>query len=129
MRLTKNISQILLKSNYEVLVMNCTYKTNRYKMFFLIISEQTATHINFYVAFCFMQKEIIAGYLWILQQLKALYAKLKFFESFVIMTNMKQDLMNTIDSIFLNVNHILCLWHINNNVLTNCKKAFNTKEE
>jgi hypothetical protein len=37
--------------------------------------------------------------------------------------------MNAIDSIFSNVNHILCLWHINNNVLTNCKKAFSTKKE
>jgi hypothetical protein len=87
----KNISKILLKNNYEILVMNCTYKTNRYKMSLLIISEQTSMHINFYVAFCFMQKEIIADYLWILQQLKALYAKLKFFELLVIMTNMKRD--------------------------------------
>jgi hypothetical protein len=35
----KSISKILLKTNYEVLIMNCTYKTNRYKMSLLIISE------------------------------------------------------------------------------------------
>ncbi len=125
----KNISKILLKINYEVLVMNCTYKTNRYKMSFLIINEQTALHINYYVAFCFMQKKIIANYLWILHQWRSLYAKLKLFDSIVIMIDMKRDLMNVIDTIFSIVNHILCLWHINNNVLINCKKSFNTKKE
>jgi hypothetical protein len=58
----KMSSEILLKTNYEVLIMNCTYKTNRYKLSLLIISEQTAMHINFYVTFCFMQTEITTDY-------------------------------------------------------------------
>jgi hypothetical protein len=39
-------SEILLKINYEVLIINCTYKTNRYKFSFLIINEQTAMHMS-----------------------------------------------------------------------------------
>jgi hypothetical protein len=69
----KNISKELLKSNFEMLIMNCTYKINkydlimskwrkseliiRYKISLLIISEQTALHTNFYVVFCFRSKK------------------------------------------------------------------------
>ncbi len=125
----KMISEILLKINYEILIMNCTYKTNRYKFSLLIISEQTTMNINFYVTFCFMQKKITTDYNWILQQLRALYAKLKLLESIVIMTNMKKEVMTAIDLNFADVNHLLCLWHINNNVMINCRRAFFTKKE
>ncbi len=36
--------------------------------------------------------------------------------------------MNDCRLIFLAFNHLLCLWHINNNVLVNCKKRFTNKE-
>ncbi len=32
-------SQIILKNNFEVLVMNCIYKINKYKMFLFIVSD------------------------------------------------------------------------------------------
>ncbi len=50
-------SQIILKINYEVLIMNCIYKTNKYKMFLMMIFDQIALHKIFYVAFCFMTKK------------------------------------------------------------------------
>ena len=34
-------SQKMLKLNSEILIMNCTYKTNIYKMSLLIITKQT----------------------------------------------------------------------------------------
>ncbi len=36
--------------------------------------------------------------------------------------------MNDCRLIFLESNHLLCFWHINNNVLINCKKKFIIKE-
>jgi hypothetical protein len=90
----KKSSQIILKVNYEVLVMNCIYKTNKYKMSFFIINDQIALHKNFYVVFCFMTKEKQKDYMWILQQLKALYAKLKISNSTVLLIDMKKDMQN-----------------------------------
>ncbi len=58
----KQSSTILLSSNHEVLIMNCTYKTNRYNMLLLIIFEQIALHINFYVVFEFMTHEKTSDY-------------------------------------------------------------------
>jgi hypothetical protein len=36
--------------------------------------------------------------------------------------------MNDCRLIFSSINHLLCIWHINNNVLMNCKKSFISKE-
>ena len=124
----KGSSQRILKTNYEVLVMDCTYKTNRYKMPLLIISGQTALHSNFYVAFCFMAKETTSDYTWVLQQLQALYVNLELPTPTVIVTDMERGLMSAIETVLPTTNHLLCLWHINNNVLVNCKKHFDSKE-
>jgi hypothetical protein len=109
-------------------VMNCTYKINKYKMSFFIVSNQIALHKIFYVAFCFMTKKKQNDYVWVLEQLKRLYQQLQFSDSTILLTNMKKDLMNDCRLIFLESNHLLCLWHINNNVLINCKKKFIIKE-
>ncbi len=84
-------SQIILKNNFEVLVMNCTYKINKYKMLLFIVSDQIALHKIFYVAFCFMTKKKQNDYVWILEQLKRLYQQLQLSDSTVLLTNMKKD--------------------------------------
>ena len=53
----------LLKLNSEILFINCTYKTNRYKILLLIIIEVTLLNIIFYVEFCFMSAEKTANYI------------------------------------------------------------------
>ncbi len=125
---SKESSQSILKKNYEVLIMNCIYKTNRYKMSLLIISDQTCLHTIFYVAFCFMTQKTIVDYAWVLKQLRALYAQLNISHSHVIIIDMKKNLMRAIDTIFSDANHLLCLWHINTNVLANCKRDFVDKD-
>lgn len=75
----------------------------------LIISDQTALHTNFYVAFCFMTKEITFDYTWVLQQLHALYLTLNLPNSTVIVTDIKRGLMAAIENIFSTFNHLLCL--------------------
>jgi hypothetical protein len=124
----KKSSQNIFKKNFEILIMNCTYKTNRYKMSWMIINDQTCLHITFYVTFCFMTQKMIDDYIWILKQLKVLYVKLNLNLSIVIIIDMKRDLMKAIDTIFSNANQFLCLWHVNTNVLANCKRDFDSKK-
>ncbi len=52
----------MLKRNSEILIMNCIYKINRYKMSLLIITEVTALNTSFFVEFCFMEAEKTANY-------------------------------------------------------------------
>jgi len=52
----KSMLEILCK-NPKVLIMNCTYKTNKYKMPLLTICEVTALGTTFIVGFAFIEKE------------------------------------------------------------------------
>jgi hypothetical protein len=70
---SRESSQTILKANYEMLIEDCIYKINKYKMLLMIIFDQIALHKTFYVVFCFMTKEKQNDYVWIMKQLKSLY--------------------------------------------------------
>jgi hypothetical protein len=46
----------------------------------------------------------------------------------VFVTNKNFELIRTLRIIFFIAHHLLCIWHVNKNVLVNCKFAFSTKE-
>ena len=73
---TSKCMQKLLRENFEILIMNCIYKINKYKMLLLIIINVTSLNIFYYVIFCFMKDESFNNYVWIMKALKRLYKKL-----------------------------------------------------
>ncbi len=124
---TSECMQKLLRENSEILIMNCTYKTNKYKMPLLIIIDVTSLNIFYYVAFCFMKGESFGDYVWVMKALKRLYEKLVLPFSEVILSDDDKALAPAIQHVFEDydrVTHALCIWHINNNVLKHCKKFF-----
>ena len=60
------VSQKLFRENLEIILMNCIYKINKYKMPLLIFIEIIFLNISFYAGFCFMKNKIINDYTWIL---------------------------------------------------------------
>jgi histone-lysine N-methyltransferase SETD2 len=47
----------------------------------------------------------------------------------IIVTDRELALMNAIERIFPTSRHLLCRWHIGKNLVTNCKKYFETKQK
>ena len=52
--------------------MDCTYKTNRFKLPLLNIVGTTCLNTTFYIEFCFLASEVQESYIWALKQLKTL---------------------------------------------------------
>lgn len=52
----KHIKKVLCK-NSEILVMDCTYKTNRYGMPMLVVMSHTSLGTSFYIGFAFIEKK------------------------------------------------------------------------
>lgn len=73
----KNVAKILSK-NSEVLILDCTYKTNKYKMPLMTIAGQTALGTTFLVGFAFLSGEKQSNFEWVLDQIKSLYKKSRF---------------------------------------------------
>ncbi|KAL8519809.1 hypothetical protein ACS0TY_010664 [Phlomoides rotata] len=110
----------------KVLLMDCTYNTNRYRMPLLEIVGVTPTNLTFCVACAFMNAEREDNYTWPLSTLRSLVVDLCLPN--LIITDRELALMRAVESIIPTTSHILCRWHINRNIMATCKKYFPTKE-
>lgn len=132
----KGTTEILSK-NSEVLIMDCTYKTNIYRRPLLTICGVTFLGTTFIVGIAFIEKETTKYYDWVLYQLNRLYICLGLSRPRVIATDRDLALMEAIDSRFPThptthsegTRHVLCLWHLHRNVAKNCKASFAINEE
>ncbi len=124
----KTTSQKLLKLNYKVLLMDCIYKTNVYKMPLCIITRVTPLNTTYYVPFVFLSAETVDDYHWILGAVKKLYKLLDIPDPKVIVTDTDPSMIRAILGEFPLASHLLCLGHINKNVMANCKKLFEDEE-
>ncbi len=60
--IAKTTSAKVLKLNYKVLLMDCTYKINVYKMRLCIITGVTPLNTSYYVAFAFPSAKTVDDY-------------------------------------------------------------------
>jgi hypothetical protein len=108
------------------LVMDSTYKTNRFRMPMLHVVGMTSFNTSFTVAIVFMKSETAASYEWALQQLMPIFANRN--QPACITTDRELALINAIASTFPTTIHLLCLWHINKNVTVHCKELLRATE-
>ena len=95
----------------------------------LVIMGHTALNTSFYVAFGFIDNEEKDNFTWVMEMLKGLYRHLGLKDPEVIVTDRDLALMEAIANVFPEVANLLCVWHINMNVLKNCKPAFDVEED
>ncbi|XP_056688195.1 protein FAR1-RELATED SEQUENCE 5-like [Spinacia oleracea] len=104
----------VLRTYPLVIGLDSTYKTNRYGFPFLEIVGVTPTNQNFLIAYAFMKDETAASYRWVLQKLKLLLGEDVIPSA--IFTDKEGGLMRPVAEVFPNSRHLLCTWHINNDV-------------
>ncbi|KAG5544831.1 hypothetical protein RHGRI_017326 [Rhododendron griersonianum] len=121
-------SSIALTKSYPyVFVMDCTYKTNKYKMPLLDIVGVSSFNGSFYSCFAFMQKEEEGDYVWALERFKTILGPDQ--QPSVILSDRELALMNAIEVVFPGTTNILCVWHIEKNVLSKCKPKFEREQD
>ncbi|KAK8930957.1 hypothetical protein KSP39_PZI016357 [Platanthera zijinensis] len=111
----------------NVFLIDCTYKTNRYRLPLLCIVGVTSMNQSFFSSFAFMPNETEASYLWALQCFKFMFEENVLPTIFV--TDREIALMNAIKVEFPHAKNLLCNVHINRNILAHCKKYFKHGKE
>ncbi|KAI7962674.1 hypothetical protein MJO28_000768 [Puccinia striiformis f. sp. tritici] len=111
-------SLALAKNHPSCLLIDATYKTNRYKMLLLHITGVNATDKSFTVAFCFINTEKDIDFTWELEQLALV---LQPHSPSVILTDKEQALMSAIEVVFPSSQNLLCQWHIGKNLWSHCQ--------
>jgi MULE transposase domain len=107
--------------NPWVLFMDCTYKTNRYKMPLLDIVGCNAMNSTFYVGFAFVNNEQEDAYGFILQHLKTSYEHFSLPQLRTVLTDKDNALMNAVKTAFPLADNLICAWHINKSILAKAK--------
>lgn len=97
---TKDVCESKLKSNPEVLIMDCTYKFNKYRLPLLNVVRTTCLNTTFYAAFGFLLQERTEDFVWFLRILRNLYARLDLEDPKVIVTDRDAALMSAICEVF-----------------------------
>ena len=95
--------------------MDCTYKSNKYRLHLLNVVGTICLNGTFYVAFDFLLWEKKEDFTWFLTILHSLYQQLDLEDPKVIVTDRDIALMAAIYEIFPRTTNLLCLWHIKKN--------------
>ena len=109
--------------------MDCTYKTNKFRLPLLVIQGVTPTHSSFIVGFAFILKETEEDYTWAMQQIKKLYRYCDIPNPKVLITDADLAFANAITIEYPDASHLWCLWHVNKNVKTHMSEYIIFEEE
>jgi hypothetical protein len=110
-----------------VLLMDCTYKTNRYRMPLLHVVGMTSFNTTFTSCMVFLNEEKENDYIWALDCVAELFEGIDM--PSVVTTDCERALMHALERSFTSSVNLLCVWHIQKNVLANCKQCFDSGEE
>lgn len=110
-----------MQCNPDVLLLDCTYKTNKYHMPLLDMVGVDSCQRSFCIAFAFLSGETEADYSWALEHLKSLYRRDL---PSVILTDRCLAAMNAAAISFPSSKALLCLWHVNKAILQHCRPFF-----
>jgi hypothetical protein len=114
----------LLQGPSEVLLMDCTYRTNKFRMPLFVVTGVTPLSTTFFVGFAFLSQERKTDYEWALVALKGLYDARGLGAPATLVTDRDPRLMGAIRAVFPGARHLLCLWHVAKNVVARCKRFF-----
>jgi len=118
-----------LQAYPELLLLDCTYKTNKYGMPLLDMIGVDATQRSFCIAFAFLSGETEEDYTWALERLKSLYEQCNATLPSVILTDRCLAVMNAASALFPAATTLLCIWHVNKAILTRCQLAFSEAKD
>ncbi|KAI3882556.1 hypothetical protein MKW92_018314 [Papaver armeniacum] len=109
-------STLLVKCFPSVLMVDSAYKINRFKIPYFHVVGFSSTGHSFTVAYAFLEEESEGNFGWLLTQLKSLFFP------------------DNLPSIFVTfgepllLNRLLCTSHIEQDIVSNCKKAFESED-
>lgn len=119
----------LLRLNFEVLIMDCTFQTNRFRMPLFNIVGSTLLNTTFYVAFVLTSSRTAEAFTWVLERLREVYTELELDLPKTIVTDKEGGLVTPIREVFPEAIHLFCIWHINEDVTAWVKIKLTAAEE
>ena len=115
----------LMRCFPDILVMDSTYKTNRYRMPLLHFGGTSPMNSYFSSAFCFLVGESEDEYTWAIEQFNTVIREQDLRMPNVVVTDNCRAMKNALTTIFPELPQLLCTWHIAQLVQHRIRVAFN----
>jgi hypothetical protein len=112
----------LFRINPDILMMDCTYRTNRYRLPLLHILGCTSLGKFFSVGFCFLCQETELAYHWAVATFFRLIIPSTLPRVFI--SDQEIALKSAARILLLSVPQLLCVWHIEKNILIHAQLAW-----
>jgi hypothetical protein len=106
----------LARANQDVILVDNTYKTNKFDMPLLHMVGITSSGMTFSIGFCFLPGETKKDFKWAFKCFKNLGINPP-----VIVMDGDDAQRNASEVVFSNAPTLLCIWHVNQCVLAKCK--------
>jgi hypothetical protein len=113
----------LYRLHCDVVGMDCTYKTNKYKLPLLNIIALTAFNTVLPVAQCWLPREREEDYTWAMTTLRSFLVEMQVGLPRVFLTDRELAAMNALDAVFAGVPAMICRWHMNKNVISKARQV------
>jgi MULE transposase domain len=117
----------LWRKNPDIILIDSTYKTNRFGLALTNIVGVTSNNESFFIGNCFMRKEDKEGFLFALNHFKRLYTEASLTFPDVIITDVDAALKLAITKAFSKARHFLYVWHVNKAIQAWVKKLFKSQ--
>ncbi|XP_074306375.1 PKS-NRPS hybrid synthetase cheA-like [Silene latifolia] len=104
----------ILKAWPDVILMDSTYKTNKYDLILVQCVGVTPVGKSFLIGYALIKRENSDGYIWVLRRLKSLLGP--DVKPTVFVTDHERGLLSALPVVFRMSYHFLCLFHIYNAV-------------
>jgi hypothetical protein len=119
----KDCTELLRRWPYTI-ILDATYKSNKFNLYLVDIAGITATGRTFIIGQAFLSSEETEDYQYVLEWLRDIYIVAGLNMPVSITTDKAGGLLTALKIVFPTVRHLLCLWHINTDVLKYCKRLW-----
>ncbi|RKF66875.1 PKS-NRPS hybrid synthetase, partial [Golovinomyces cichoracearum] len=106
----------LAQTNQDVILVDNTYKTNKFDMPLLHIISITSSGMTLSIGFCFLPSETEEDFIWAFKCFQGLGIN-----PAIIVIDGDQAQKNASEEVFPDTPTLLCVWHVNQCVLAKCK--------
>ncbi|KAE8996750.1 hypothetical protein PR001_g19771 [Phytophthora rubi] len=113
----------IYRTNYDVIIMDCTYRTNRFNMPLFNIVGVTGMNTTIHIAQVFLIGEEEQDFQWALRQLEHLLSQQGIPPPQVFLTDRDLALLNALEEVFPDTPALLCLWHIMKDVQAHARRV------
>ena len=113
------------RANPDVLMMDCTYRTNKYRMPLLHILGCTNLQTFFSAGFCFLRNETDLDYYW---AVSTFIHKMRSPPPRVFISDHEDALKSAVSQLLPRVPQLLCIGNVNRNVQTKAQRAWRTAD-